>query len=66
MGKIENKELAAAIRRIAREQQIEREEQFGRLRSKSWDGKESHKQKRRKFKQNAHRMLEEDYDADLQ
>lgn len=59
------KEFAAAIRKAAREKQLEDEDQFGKLRSKSWDNRKSNRQERRQFKQNVTKMIDEDYDGDI-
>jgi hypothetical protein len=50
------KQLAKQLNKIAREVRLEQEAQSGRPVSKTWGGKESRRQERRKFKELANRM----------
>lgn len=52
-----NKKIAATIRRLSREEELERIRNFGRLRSKTWGGKPSPQKERHVAKQKLNGMV---------
>ncbi len=61
---MDKQKIAKQLRKISREQQLEQEAQFGRLRAKSWDERPSRRQERRKTKLDLKRMAERnDYEG---
>ena len=66
MRKTSNESLAKNLRRINRELEMKYRAEHGdtRPRSKSWDSRLSNKQDRRRFKQNAKKLLENHYDEE--
>lgn len=46
-----NKDIATRVNKIAREIRLENEDNYGRLRSKTWDERPSNRQARRKVKE---------------
>jgi hypothetical protein len=61
MGKSVDRDFAKDLHRFNREIELEQKEEFGdRLpRAKSWGGRPSNKQERRRFKQNAFRLIDD-------